>query len=66
MTRKELHDLARQVLTPAQFEAWELHDRRMSERSIALALRLSRSAVRDRLDAAERRLATARRQGDAA
>lgn len=55
MSNNDLRDLAA-VLTPRQVEVWLLADGGMSERDIALALGLSRSTVRDHLEAATRRL----------
>lgn len=55
-------DLARTALTPNEYQAWILNDRGMSERAIALALDISRSSVRSRLENARRKLARARRE----
>jgi DNA-binding CsgD family transcriptional regulator len=55
-------DLAATVLTPRELEAWQLSDRGLSERAIALALDISRSAVRSRLENARRKLHRARRK----
>lgn len=43
-------------LTQAEHQAWTLHQRGMSQRAIALHLRISRSAVRARLERAARKL----------
>lgn len=53
---------ARQVLTVREFEAFELAVRGMSTRSIALALGVSRSAVRSRLENAHRKIHAATRK----
>lgn len=55
-------ELARAVCTPKELDAHELHARGMSERSIALALHISRSAVRSRLENARRKISAARRK----
>lgn len=44
------------TLTPAEHEAWTLHTRGLSQRAIALALGISRSSVRARLENATRKL----------
>lgn len=59
MTDDELLELARQVLTEKQLRAWELAEKKMSERAIAYAMGISRGTVRDHLEAATRRLAEA-------
>lgn len=58
MTNREL---ATTVLTANELEAWTLSERGMSERTIALALDISRSSVRSRLENARRKLARARK-----
>jgi DNA-binding CsgD family transcriptional regulator len=55
------HDIAKQVCTPKELQAYELHHRGMSERSIALALDLSRGSVQSRLENARRKIARHRR-----
>lgn len=55
----ELRRLAEEVLTPAQLEVVILKAAGWSERSMARQLRLSRGAIRDRLDSAERKLSAA-------
>jgi DNA-binding CsgD family transcriptional regulator len=47
----------RTQLTPKEHAAWTLAQKGMSERSIALHLGLSRSAIRARLENARRKLA---------
>lgn len=54
--------LAVTILTPSELEAWTLHDRGLSQRTIALALDISRSAVRARLENATRKISAARRK----
>lgn len=54
-------ELAPTILTPAELEAWTLNDRGLSERTIALHLDISRSAVRSRLENARRKLHRARK-----
>lgn len=49
-------ETAQQVCTPNELRAWELRERGMSERSIALALNISRSAVQSRLENARRKI----------
>lgn len=44
------------TLTPAEHEAWTLANRGLSQRAIALALGISRSSVRARLENATRKL----------
>lgn len=48
--------IARRVCTPKEIAAYELHIRGMSERAIALHLRISRSAVQSRLENARRKI----------
>lgn len=52
----EIRDLAAELLTPAQHEAWTLETRGITQRGISWHLDISRSAVLDRLDAAHRKL----------
>ena len=52
----EIRDLALELLTPAQHEAWTLETRGITQRGISWHLDISRSAVLDRLDAAHRKL----------
>lgn len=54
--------IARSHCTEKEYAAYELHYRRMSERAIALALNLSRSAVRARLENARRKIDQARKE----
>lgn len=54
--------IADQTLTAKELEAWTLADRGMSERAIALALEVSRSSVRSRLENARRKIRAARRK----
>lgn len=56
------HDIARTVCTERELHAYELHARGMSERSIALALHISRSAVQSRLENARRKIHAERRR----
>jgi DNA-binding CsgD family transcriptional regulator len=42
-------------LTPKEHETWQLHIRGMSTRAIALALNVSRSTIRSRLENATRK-----------
>lgn len=53
-------DLAPTILTPTQYAAWELADRGASQRTIALKLGISRSAVRARLEEARRKIRLAK------
>lgn len=57
MSWTSLHPTIRQIaettLTPKQLVAYRLHTNGMSERSIAIHLRISRRAVRDRLQEAD-------------
>ena len=50
------------TLTAREREVVDLYKRGMSQRAIALALGISRSAVRDRLDAAGRKLVATHEQ----
>lgn len=50
------------ILTPKQWEAWDLHRRGYSLDAIAAGLCIARTTVRDRLDAAERRIRNAGRE----
>jgi predicted DNA-binding protein (UPF0251 family) len=50
------------VLTKAELGAWLLADRGMSQRNIALALGVSRSTIRSRLENAARKLAQAQKE----
>ena len=52
----EIRDLAAELLTPNQLEAWTLETRGITQRGISWHLDISRSAVLDRLDAAHRKL----------
>ena len=45
------------TLTPREYEVWTLADRGMSQRSIALALGISRSTVRSLLERSRQKLA---------
>lgn len=54
-------EIAEMVCTPKELEAFVLAYRGMSDRSIALALDLSRSTVKDRLERARRKIHRARR-----
>lgn len=54
------------VLTVKEHEVFELHIRGLSQRTIALALGLSRSTVQSRLETGTRRLHNASRQEPAA
>lgn len=49
-------DTAHKVCTPKELAAYELAYRHMSERNIALALHISRSSVRSRLENANRKI----------
>jgi DNA-binding CsgD family transcriptional regulator len=55
-------ELAATVCTPKELEVLQLAHRGMSERSIALALDISRSAVRSRLENAIRKITRARKE----
>lgn len=55
----DLRSLAEQVCTAAELDAWRLVQRGMSQRAIALALGISRSSVRDRVESAARKVAEA-------
>lgn len=54
-----------QILTPREQAAWDLKQRGLSERSIAFALDISRSAVQSRLENARRKLARAEKENAA-
>lgn len=56
------HDIARTVCTEKELQAYELAERGMSERTIALALDISRSAVRARLENAHRKIRLAKKE----
>lgn len=56
------HDIARTVCTPKELEAFHLATKGMSERAIALALDISRSSVRARLENAHRKIHRARKE----
>lgn len=45
-----------ETLTERQRRVWELHQAGMSQRAIALHLRISRATVRDHLEAADARI----------
>ena len=60
------YDLARQVLTRKELDAWKLSIAGMSTRRIGLALNISLTTVMNRLAEAERKLAHADRKDDAA
>jgi DNA-directed RNA polymerase specialized sigma24 family protein len=49
-------------LTAPELAAWLLADRGMSQRNIALALGVSRSTIRSRLENAARKLANAQKE----
>ena len=51
------HEAAQHVCTPAELDAWTLRHQGLSRRQISLALRISPSAVRDRLFNADRKIA---------
>lgn len=53
---------ARTVCTDREYAAYELHYRRYSERRIALALNISRSAVQSRLENAKRKILAAQKE----
>jgi DNA-directed RNA polymerase specialized sigma24 family protein len=50
-------DQARAILTPKQFDAWDLHERGLSIRATAAALHISTTTVRDRIFAARQHIA---------
>lgn len=54
-------DDARALLTAKQFEVWDLRRRGYSLDRIAAGLCIAHTTVRDRLDAADRRLRNAER-----
>lgn len=54
-----IRSLAERVCTEAELEAWRLVQRGMSQRAISLALGISRSSVRDRVESAARKVADA-------
>jgi DNA-binding CsgD family transcriptional regulator len=56
------HKVALVWLTPAELESWILAERGMSQRNIALALGVSRSTIRSRLENAARKLAQAQKE----
>lgn len=49
----DIRQIAETVLTPKQLTAYKLHANGLSERDIAIHLRISRRAVRDRLAEAD-------------
>lgn len=53
-------EIAAQVLTPHELKTWNLADRGLSQRTIALHLRISRSTVRSRLENARRKIRDAK------
>lgn len=55
-------ETAHKVCTPKELAAYELAYRHMSERNIALALHISRSAVQSRLENARRKISQAPRK----
>lgn len=59
MNDRTLLKLARRTLTVNEYIAYELAAKGMSQRTIALALGISRSAVQSRLDNAQRKLEAA-------
>jgi DNA-binding CsgD family transcriptional regulator len=59
----ETRRLARQVLTPAERDAHNLHAQGFGYRRMALALGIDRDTARSRCDRAERKLAAARTGG---
>lgn len=61
MNDRELLQLAATVCTPNELDAFTLHHRGLSERTIAVHLNLSRSAVRSRLENARRKISQARK-----
>lgn len=64
MTDRELLERFGDVLTGKEREVLELYVRGMSQRAIALALDLSRSAVQSRIETASRRLRLARKEAE--
>jgi len=58
-TAEQIDTLARDLLTARQYDAWRLTYNGLSQRNAALALGISRSAVRDRVDTANVKLANA-------
>lgn len=52
--------IAQQACTPTQYAAWDLADKGASQRTIALKLGISRSAVRARLEEARRKIQAAK------
>jgi DNA-binding CsgD family transcriptional regulator len=65
MTDRDLIRLAATVCTPKELEAFTLAANGMSERAIALALEISRSAVRARLENAHRKIRQATKENAA-
>ncbi len=59
------HRIAQAILTPAEHDAYQLNQRGLSQRTIALHLGISRSAVRARLENARRKLHAARKDNAA-
>jgi DNA-directed RNA polymerase specialized sigma24 family protein len=58
MLERKTWRLARQAMTTSQYEVFVMHCRDgLSQRAIALALGISRQAVRDRLATGARRMA---------
>lgn len=54
--------IAQQACTPNEYAAWNLWANGMSERSIALHLGISRSAVQSRLENAKRKIHAAKKE----
>jgi DNA-binding NarL/FixJ family response regulator len=54
------HELAQTCLTTNEYAAWNLSQRGLGQRTIALYLNISRSAVQSRLENARRKLHAAK------
>ncbi len=65
-TDRQVRDIAQEVCTARELEAWDMEARGMSQRSIAAALHISRAAVRDRLESAAVKVARALNAGSGA
>jgi DNA-binding CsgD family transcriptional regulator len=62
MTDQQLLQQHGHLLTTKEREACELHNRGLSQRTIALALNISRSSVQSRLETATRKLRHAHKE----
>lgn len=54
-------DIARHVCTPGELQAFQLNQKGMGTRAIALTLGVSRSTIRSRIENAQRKITAARK-----